>query len=265
MRLSDVLEKVELNTITQVDNFLEGKSLPSFGVQRKITIGRIAKNYFCKSCGNQRTFLSKDNNVICLGVDKNKISINATLKCSSCDEIVVVWYLIEFISYSYSTAPTLKIIKYSEYLSEHVSADNENYDEVSIFLEKAEHAYNEGLGAGCIVYLRKIYENITVKAAKAVEVNILNDNGKRKNFSKILKEVNEKSPIIPREFSDDGYKLFSELSNILHGSYDDDIGLQKYKSLKRLIIGIIENINNSRELKLAIGKLGWLRMEGENL
>ena len=50
MRLSDVLEKVELNTITQVDNFLEGKSLPSFGVQRKITIGRIAKNYFCKSC-----------------------------------------------------------------------------------------------------------------------------------------------------------------------------------------------------------------------
>ena len=112
MRLSDVLEKVELNTITQVDNFLEGKSLPSFGVQRKITIGRIAKNYFCKSCGNQRTFLSKDNNVICLGVDKNKISINATLKCSSCDEIVVVWYLIEFISDSYSTAPTLKIIKY---------------------------------------------------------------------------------------------------------------------------------------------------------
>lgn len=59
MRLSDVLEKVELNTITQVDNFLEGKSLPSFGVQRKITIGRIAKIIFVKVVETKEHFLVK--------------------------------------------------------------------------------------------------------------------------------------------------------------------------------------------------------------
>ena len=72
-----------------------------------------------------------------------------------------------------------------------------------------------------------------------------------------MKEVDEKTQIIPKEFSENGYKLFSELSNILHSDYPENNALEKYDSLKRLVIGILDNIKNNTEIISAMKQLGW--------
>ena len=53
------------------------------------------------------------------------------------------------------------------------------------------------------------------------------------------------------------YRLFRELSTVVHGDYDEDLGLRKFEALNRLVIGILENVKNKEELKEAIGALGW--------
>jgi hypothetical protein len=70
--------------------------------------------------------------------------------------------------------------------------------------------------------------------------------------------------IIPREFSSNRYKLYQDLSNVIHGDFDEQLGLQKFEALNRLVIGVIENIKNNVELMQAIGILGWID-EDENL
>ncbi len=61
----------------------------------------------------------------------------------------------------------------------------------------------------------------------------------------------------PREFSANGYRLFGELSEIIHGEYNEELALQKYDSLYRLIVGILDNVKINKELMTAIGSLGW--------
>ena len=46
------------------------------------------------------------------------------------------------------------------------------------------------------------------------------------------KKVDEKSSIIPREFSKDGYKLFRELSDIVHGESNEKEGITKFERAK---------------------------------
>ena len=58
---------------------------------------------------------------------------------------------------------------------------------------------------------RKIFEKITVKTAKAVDIEYAQyEGGNPKNFSELLKKVDEKCSIIPKEFSANGYKLFAK-------------------------------------------------------
>ena len=82
-------------------------------------------------------------------------------------------------------------------------------------------------------------------------------NGKPKPFIEILTPVKNQCNIIPSEFAEDGYKLFGELSDVVHGDYDEDEALQKFDAFYRLVTGVLEKIKTNRELMDAIGTLGW--------
>ena len=261
MRLSDVLSKPSTNEFIQVENFLDNRRLGS-GQHRKITVGRIALNFFCKSCNDDRTFCS-GNDLFCIGVNDHMISVDCVLNCPCCNSSVQTWFVVESDSDIFTQAPSVRISKRSEKLSSMVSLSRERYSDFSELLEKAQQAYRDELGAGSIVYLRKIFEQITVQAAEAVNISILKTNGKRKSFRDLLEEVDRELSIIPREFSANGYRLFRELSAVVHGDYDEQSGLQKYDALCRLIVGIIDNVRNNDEMMCAIGSLGWNDKGGE--
>jgi hypothetical protein len=154
-------------------------------------------------------------------------------------------------------SPSVHILKCSQKLSDCVSHYSTQHMDFSELLEKAELAYHDGLGAGSIVYLRKILEQVTTQAAEDAKISTRTINGGRKSFKVLLKEVDEHCSIIPKEFSSNGYRLFGELSDVVHGEYDEQLGLQKYKALYRLVIGIIDNVSENKEIMFAKGFLGW--------
>lgn len=254
MRLSDVLSKAPTSGFKQVEGFLGGKKLAA-GKQCKLREGKIALNYFCKSCTEPRTFSSSDT-LYCIGVNEHLVSIDCVLHCH-CGSSVQMWFLVDSLGDIWDRAPEIRILKRSEKLSDTALLDKERYGELSSLLEKSQRAYRERLGAGAMVYLRKVFELITEQTAVALEINCSKDNGRRKPFKVLLEEVDRQRHIIPQEFSADGYKLFSELSDIVHGNDNEELALLKYDSLYRLVIGILDNVKNNRELMSAINSLGW--------
>ena len=62
-------------------------------------------------------------------------------------------------------------------------------------------SYRNELGAGAIIYLRKIYEKITKETAEAAGIATLTAKGKNKHFKELLEEVDKQKHIIPEEFS----------------------------------------------------------------
>lgn len=88
---------------------------------------------------------------------------------------------------------------------------------------------------------------LTQQTATAAEIPCTTNNGKRKPFRSLLEEVDRHCSIIPREFSANGYRLFGELSDIVHGEYNEELALLKYESLHRLVIGILDNVKNNNE------------------
>lgn len=258
MRLSDVLSKPPKLDYQQIDGFLDGKTL-STGKQRKIEIGKIKINFFCKSCQENRTFYS-DANLYCIGVSNHIVSIDCVLNCED-EDTIQMWFLIESDGDIWGQSPKVRIIKRNYKMPKTINFDKEQYGDYSELLEKAQRAYRDDLGAGAIVYLRKIYEQITKQTAVASGIEIIT-NGHRKNFRLLLEEVDKTRSIIPREFSENGYKLFSELSEIIHNEYDEELALKKYDSLRRLVIGIIDNVRNNSELMSEIDHLGWNKTEG---
>lgn len=73
----------------------------------------------------------------------------------------------------------------------------------------------------------------------------------------MLQRVDGECEIIPKEFSKNGYRLFRELSTVVHGDFDEEQGLMKFEPLHRLVIGILENVRNKAEFKEAMRSLGW--------
>ncbi len=177
--------------------------------------------------------------------------------------VAKMWYLVDCDGDICDRAPEVRILKRSEKLSNTALLDDGIYGDLTGLLEKAQRAYRDGLGAGAMVYLRKIFEMITSQTAVASGISCSYASGKRKTFKTLLTEVDAKCLIIPREFSANGYKLFGELSDIVHGEYDEELALAKYDSLHRLIVGILDNVKNNRELTVAIGTLGWNNGEVE--
>ena len=91
MRLSDVLSKPITTDYVQIEGFLGSRKLKT-GNSKKIAVGKVALNYYCNNCGDQRTFYSgKD--LFCIGVTKRlsalTVFLNALVavllcKCGSC-------------------------------------------------------------------------------------------------------------------------------------------------------------------------------------
>lgn len=182
------------------------------------------------------------------------------VSCSRCGQTVPIWFLVESRNEIYSRVPEVRILKRTEKLSDKVLLGTERYGEYSTWLEKADRAYHDELGAGAIVYLRQILETATIQVAQRQGINILKSNGKRKPFKEILESVEAAVNIIPPEFSADGYRLFGELSGIVHGENDEALGIKKYDALRRLVVGVLDKVKDTQELTEAINALGW-RME----
>lgn len=255
MRLSDVLSKTPTLEFKQVEGFLGERNLAT-GKQRKINVGNIALNFYCKNCEDVRTFNSGEE-LYCIGVNEHLVSIDCVLKCH-CGTSVQVWFLVDCDGDISGVAPEIRVLKRSEKLSNVVSIDEDRFGELSILIAKAQQSHREQLGAGAILYLRKVYEMITMQTAHATEIEYRKyANGNPKNFSDLLQKVDEHCSIIPREFSANRYRLFQELSEIVHGENNDELALLKYDSLLRLIIGILDNVKNNTELMAASSALGW--------
>lgn len=255
MRLSDVLSKSPQKEYIQVDGFLQGKK-GNIGQQVNLSVGTIALNYFCAKCDDLRTYYSKGN-LTSIFVDKNTISIDVVLECGACKSRTQAWFIIHSINDITSIAPEIKIVNLGRHLSKDVAIHSSKYGEYSVLLDKAELAYNNNLGAGAIIYLRKIYEKITIYTAQQMNIQYPQyEGGNPKNFQNLLEKVDEQCNIIPSEFKQNRYELFRKLSGLIHGTCDEKLGLQSYEALNRLIIGILENVSNRKELKSALTKLG---------
>lgn len=262
MRLADILSKSPKKEFVQVDSFLLGKK-GKVGQSVKINVGKIALNYYCKECEDIRTFYSKENLMINF-VSNKIISLDCVLNCG-CGNAIPVWFLIESEENVTNQAPKVKILKKNEKLINTNNTKNLRYGKFTYLLDKAEQAYNEELGAGAIVYLRKVFEKITIDAANEIGIQYEKyESGNPKNFSQLLTKVDERCKIIPPEFSKDGYKLFKELSNVVHGEYDEKIGLEKFEALYRLVIGILENVKNHKEILNAMGKIWEMPGDGND-
>ena len=225
----------------------------------EIDAGRIALNFYCKKCEDSRTFMSPDR-LHALIINENLISIDAFLQCPVCKTEIQVWFLLE-VKDMFTDEPKVKILKRTEKLSKNVSELRENsFGIYTDLLEKAMRASREGFGAGAIIYLRKVFEQVTSEAAKAsnISTTYINSNGKekRKNFKDLLTEVDTKCAIVPIEFSNNRYKLFGKLSDVVHGEYDEEIALEKFSAFYRLVTGIIENIKSKEEFQSAQQALG---------
>ena len=256
MRLSDVLSRKPTKEYIQVDGFLQNKKGIA-GQSVGITVGKVALNYFCKNCDDLRTFSSK-NKIDVLFVDKKVISIDCILTCTVCGNSIPIWFLIECKDDITGQAPKVRILKKSEENIKIEETNNEYYNKYIELLNKAELAFNENLGAGAIVYLRKAFEKVTMDSAEAVKIEYDKyKNGNPKNFQQLLEKVDKKCSIIPREFTANGYKLFRELSDIVHGDNNEEDGIDKFEPLYRLVVGIIENIKNHKEIMESIKKLNW--------
>lgn len=255
MRLGEVLSMSPIGDYVQVEGFLHNKK-GTIGQQVMLSAGDVMLNYFCVRCGDIRTFTSKGK-LCCIFASKHVISIDCILACG-CGANIQAWFLVECEGDICSQSPEIRILKRCERLSNLVKINTEHYGEFSTLLDKAEHAYREGLGAGAIVYLRKAFEKITVQTADALGISYDRyEGGNPRNFRSLLEEVDRQCFIVPREFSRNGYRLFRELSNIVHGEYDEELGINKFRPLNRLVIGVLENVRNSRELQHAIKSLGW--------
>lgn len=255
MRLSEVLSRPISTDFAQVEGFLRNQRLGT-GKNRRILIGKVALNYYCKRCLDGRTFFS-DDELYCIGVNDHLVSIDVVMHCPICETTVQAWFLVESEDDIFMQAPYVRIIKRSEKLSDMVFIDRDKYDDFSELLEKSQRAYRDGLGAGSIIYLRKILERATEQAAIAAGIDTRTANGKRKTYKALLEEVDRQCQIIPNQFAENGYRLFSELSEIIHGSCEKLQGLQKFEALYRLVVGVLDNIINNQQLMNAIGSLGW--------
>lgn len=256
MRLSDVLSKEPDLDFKQVDGFLK-KKLP-YGGQQRLEVGVVCRTFYCKNCESDLTFSTGDRaKIACIGVTNRLVSIDCVLKCPRCTRTVPVWYLVE--SRDEITNPTVwvRVLKRTEKLPEDVLISYGQYGKYTKYLDKADRAFQEGLGAGAIVYLREIMEGITNQVAQNKGIELVGPKGKKLPFRLALEKVDGECHIVPKEFSEKGYTLFSELSEVVHGNSDEETTLKKYGALRRLVVGILDNVKNKEEILQRVHELGW--------
>jgi hypothetical protein len=237
-----------------------------------IQIGKINLPFHSTICEDSIIFASPKK-LHCLIVNPNLISIDCELKCTdfddkndrckTCTPYVQAWFLVESDDI-FENTPKVNLIKQNYKLPDHIKLPIETEDKFSEWLGKAEIAYKERLGAGAIIYLRSVFEKITHDVAETAGIKTIGKNDKAVPFRNILEAVDAQCSIIPTVYSQNGYDLFSKLSEIAHGNSDEATALRKYEALRRLVIGIIENvkkkneeIKNNIEIQKALNAIGF--------
>ena len=233
-----------------------GKASASWGTHRRIDVGTVTRQYYCKHCDSVRPFSSKKN-LNCLIAGPDLVSIDVVLKCVDCLNTVENWFLVRCADDLFGQAPSVSLVHLTEHLGAAATALGPYAGTMQDLLDRADLARRFGLAAGSTIYLRKHFELTTHTAATAIGVPLLTTKGKRRSFAEILKDVDETIKIIPDEFSQDGYRLFSELSEIIHGDADEVEALGRFEALRRLVVGVFENVRNRSEFAQATNHLGW--------
>lgn len=255
MRLSEVLNNAPDTSRAQVENFLGDRRI-GWGKHRSIAVGRVVRNHFCLSCGDIRSFVSGES-LSCLMTGEQSISIDVALRCSVCESSAEAWFLVGSDNGFFSQAPLVYLQRFTENRRDVAGNRGLQVEQIDDLFERAQIAFDDSLGAGSMIYLRKIFETVTTQVANAIGVSTLKSNGRRKPFRVLLTEVDGQSQIVPPEFSRDGYRLFSELSEVIHGDSDELEALDKYRPCRRLVLGVVNNIRNRAELAEAVATLGW--------
>ena len=238
----------------------------------EIQIGTINLPFYSTICADSNSFVSPKK-LHCLIINEKMISIDCQLKCTDydignpkcqkCNPFIQAWFLVE-VDDIFANAPNVKVIRQSFKLPEQIRLPIEMEDKFSEWLGKAEIAYRERLGAGAVIYLRSIFEKVTHEVGLNAGVEIYKNNGKAKPFEQVLKAVDAQCSIIPAIYSQNGYDWFSKLSEIAHGNSDEATALKEYESLRRLVVGIIENVKrkneelkNNTEIQRALNEIGF--------
>lgn len=280
MRLSTILSEYTNKLPRQIESFIDKDRyayseedltdetiLVRHGDYIEISIGTIILNFQCSICNDTLTYKAKGA-THCLIINDNIISIDCLFECveqetcKKCQETIQAWFIVE-LDDLFASSPSAKVLKASFKLPQFIKFKSENEDIYSQLLMKADFAYNERLGAGSIIYLRTIFEKLTHDVAKEKGINeIYTPKGKLKPFEQMLIKVDEKCSIIPKLYKENGYTLFRKLSEIAHGNSTEEEALKNYTSLKRLVQGILDNVNtqriqekNTKEIKEALATL----------
>lgn len=257
---------------TSPEEETEEVRLISAGDFIEIQIGKIILPFYSTVCKDSVSFVSP-RKLHCLIINNQMISIDCELQCmdyekdnpacKECNHCVQAWFLVGADDIFVST-PNVHVIKQSFKLPEHIKLPVETEDKFSEWLAKAEIAHKERLGAGAVIYLRSILEQITIEVGKNAGADIYTPKGRTKPFNQVLQAVDEKCSIIPVIYSDNGYKLFQKLSEIAHGNSDEDTALREYEHLRRLVVGVMENvrkkeeeIKSNAEIKTALAAIGF--------
>lgn len=256
MRLSDLLSKVpDVVASAQVEGFLGERQL-GWGKHKRIKVGKVIHNFHCRACEDVRPFESGEE-LSCLGVSSEQISIDATLRCMVCGASVETWFLVVANGPINSRAPEVRVERYTENLRDRAERAGTPQGPFADLINRAQLAYENGLGAGAVIYLRKIFEKVTWEVAEIVGVETKKSNGNPRPFVTVLEEVNNIRSIIPQRFSSDGYQLFRELSGIIHGDSSEADALQKFKPCLQLVLGVVDEVNRDAKFAQAIEELGW--------
>lgn len=254
MRLAELLSKPPGDEDVQVEGFLVSQRVRR-GQHKLIEVGHVIRTIRCRTCGDSRTFMSGAK-LSCLVVGERVLSIDAFLKCAACDETVETWFLVVSRDDLHGQAPTLRLERYVANRRESAEWTGPGADDFDDLLERSQLAYEARLGAGAMVYLRKIFETVTMQVAGVAGIPTTRPSGKRKPFRTLLQEVDAEHHIIPTLFAENGYELFSELSEVVHGDATEEMALQKYAPCRSLVRGVLQNVASNDEMRPALELLG---------
>lgn len=256
----------------------EDLQLISAGDFIDIQIGKITLPFYSTKCNDSVSFVSPKN-LHCLIISEKMISIDCQLQCmdyddsnqacKECNHCIQAWFLVGADDI-FAATPNVYLIKQNFKLPANIKLPVETEDKFTEWLAKAEIAHKERLGAGSVIYLRSILEQITIKVGNDAGVDIYQPNGRTKPFNQVLQAVDAQCSIIPTIYSDNGYKLFQKLSEIAHGNSDEETALKEYEPLRRLVVGVIENVRKNEEeikrnaeIKKALDAIGFSNVGGE--
>ena len=168
MRLSEVLNRAPDSSQAQVEGFLGSQRL-GWGRHKNIEIGRVIRNYFCRPCDDTRTFFSGDR-LSCLVTGSHSVSIDVTLRCSACQSPMEAWFLVGCADDLFGQAPIVHLERFTENKRDVATAVGAQAGEIHELFERAQIAFEDHLGAGSMVYLRKAFEIVTSQAAAATGI-----------------------------------------------------------------------------------------------